>query len=80
MKFIEIQEDAKVFPGEYILHVPTNQVVLCGAFNRKDGCIRVLARGKMFSDAIANIKKINMNQKERKESRRKSRCKGSRGR
>ena len=36
MNFAEISEEAKVFPGEYLLHSPTNQVVLCGAFNRKE--------------------------------------------
>ena len=74
MNFIEIENDAKVFTGEYILHIPTNQVVLCGAFNRAEGAIRVLARGKMFTDSISNFKKINMSNKERKESARSGRC------
>ena len=34
MNFVDILEDTKVTPGEYILHTPTNQVVLCGAFSR----------------------------------------------
>lgn len=74
MKFSEIEENHKVYPGEYILHVPTNQVVLCGAFSREDGKIRVLARGKMFSDKIVNFKKINLSQKERSETKKKRRC------
>jgi N-acetylneuraminic acid mutarotase len=74
MKFIEITNTAKVFPGEYILHVPSNQVVLCGAFSREANNIRVLARGKMFSDKIDNFKKINMSREERTESKKTRRC------
>jgi hypothetical protein len=42
VKFKEITEEVKVLPGEYILHTPTNQVVLCGAFDRKNNKIRAL--------------------------------------
>ena len=78
MNFTEILDEHIVSPGEYILHTPSNQVVLCGAFNKKLNEIRVLANGKMFTDKIANFKKITMSNKERKEAR-KSRCKGCRG-
>ena len=74
MRFSEIEDSMKVYPGEYILHVPTNQVVLCGSFSRDTGSIRVLARGKMFSDKIVNFKKINLSQKERKESKKARGC------
>tara|TARA_B100000131_G_scaffold314743_2_gene352067 strand:+ start:888 stop:1130 length:243 start_codon:yes stop_codon:yes gene_type:complete len=79
MKFVEITEEIKVYPGEYILHVPTNQVVLCGSFNRRDDVIRVLARGKMFNDSISNFKKMQMTATQKKEMK-KSSCKGCRGR
>jgi hypothetical protein len=36
MKFIEIDAGTTVFPGEYILHVPTSEIVLVGAFNREE--------------------------------------------
>ena len=78
MNFVEILDEHVVSPGEYILHAPSNQVVLCGAFNKKLNEIRVLANGKMFTDKIGNFKKITMSNKERKEVR-KSRCKGCRG-
>jgi len=77
VNFTEISENTKVHPGEYILHVPSNQIVLCGAFNKKLNEIRVLANGKMFSDKVANFKKINLSTKERKEIKKK-RCKGCR--
>jgi len=75
MNFIEIPEDDKVTPGEYILHTPTNQVVLCGAFSRERGDIRVLARGKMFTDKIANFKKIYMTREEKRKQPRCRSCK-----
>ena len=78
MNFTEILDEHIVSPGEYILHVPSNQVVLCGAFNKKLNEIKVLANGKMFVDKINNFKKITMSSKERRENR-KSRCKGCRG-
>jgi hypothetical protein len=58
MEFQEITESDKAFPGEYILHEPTHQIVLCGSFNRASGKIRALARGKLFTDDIDNFKKI----------------------
>ena len=64
MTFVEISDDMKVSPGEYILHVPTQQVVLCGAFMRKKNQIKVLGSGKSFVDAISSFKKIQMNPKE----------------
>ena len=33
MKFDDINNDSKVHPGEYLLHEPTMEIVLCGAFN-----------------------------------------------
>lgn len=75
MKFTEIKKDMKVFPGEYILHKPTQQVVLCGSFNRGTNKIRVLARGKVFEDSIQNFQKII---KEPKDRTRRSKCGGCR--
>ena len=34
MELHEITEEIKAFPGEYIYHIPTKQIVLCGSFNR----------------------------------------------
>jgi len=66
MDLIEITTDLKASPGEYIFHEPTAQVVLCGAFNRHKDQIRVLARGKLFTDKIKNFKKIKLNKQERR--------------
>jgi hypothetical protein len=78
MKLIEITEDIKATPGEYIFHEPTRQVVLCGSFSRKQDQIRVLARGRLFVDKIANFKKIALSRQE-KAKRRASTCKGCSG-
>lgn len=75
MDFIEITEEMKTTPGEYIYHSPTKQIVLCGSFNRKDDLIRALGRGQLFADKIQNFKKIKANKKER-QANSASRCKG----
>jgi hypothetical protein len=75
MEFQEISEDLKVYPGEYILHQPSQQIVLVGAFKKKEGLIKVLSRGRLMEDKIENFKKIKLNHEERKETH-VSRCKG----
>jgi len=77
VKFIEIQEESKVYPGEYLLHAPTNQIVLVGAFNYKEDFIRCLNNGKLMTDTVKNFKKIQMSRKERTKSR--TGCKGCSG-
>ena len=66
MKFYEITEELKATPGEYIYHEPSNQIVLCGSFNRKNDIIRALAQGKMISDKIRNFKKIKLSKSEQR--------------
>ena len=78
MEFQEISDDLKVHPGEYILHKPSQQIVLCGAFKKKEGTIKVLANGRLMEDKIENFQKINLNSKERRKKVI-SRCKGCRG-
>lgn len=75
MEFIEITEDVKASPGEYIFHIPSKEIVLCGAFNRKNNIIRALGAGKLFSDKIENFQKIKINKTER-QSAKYTRCKG----
>ena len=75
MEFFKIKEGMVVHPGEYVLHKPTNNVVLCGAFKRDLGIIRGMAGMKLFEDKIENFRKIKLNKDEQME-RRVSRCKG----
>lgn len=78
VKFVDIKDDEKVFPGEYILHTPTNQIVLCGSFNRNENKIRVMIRGRVKEDIIENFQKIIMTSASRK-SMEYRRCKGCSG-
>ncbi len=74
MKFIEITENLKATPGEYIYHVPTKQIVMCGSFNRTQNRINALGVGKMVTDVIQNFKKIELSPEER--ARKNAGCKG----
>tara|TARA_R100001591_G_scaffold97814_1_gene103894 strand:+ start:5 stop:238 length:234 start_codon:yes stop_codon:yes gene_type:complete len=75
MKFEKIIEESKVYPGEYLLHEPSRQIVLCGAFNYDEDFIRCLLNGNLITDKVENFKKIVMSRKERKQNNSK-RCKG----
>jgi hypothetical protein len=64
VKFTDIDENVGVYPGEYILHSPSNAIVLVGAYNRESDFIRVFKDGKLFEDKVNSFKKIQMAQKE----------------
>jgi hypothetical protein len=75
VKFREIEDGDKVHPGEYLLHTPSNQIVICGAFLKDQNKIKVLAEGRLMTDSIDNFNKIVLNPNERKQ-RRVYKCKG----
>ena len=75
MEFEEINEESKVYPGEYLLHEPSREIVLCGAYIKNEGKIRAMRHGRLMEDRVENFKKIYMSSDERKE-RRSNRCKG----
>ena len=79
MKFEEIKEDSKVFPGEYLLHTPTSQIVMCGAFKRQEGRIKAIANGKLLEDPIKNFQKIYLTEEERKVRKPQRSCGGCKG-
>ena len=64
MEFYIITEDVAAFPGEYLFHVPTKQIVLCGSFNRRRDRVKALGRGKMITDSIKNFRKIKLSDEE----------------
>jgi hypothetical protein len=80
MEFYDISDDIKAHPGEYLLHTPSKQVVVCGAFNRKEGKIKALANGKLIEDKIHNFQKIKLNKEEQKTRTLKRGCGGCKGR
>jgi len=58
MKFYDIGESDMVVPGEFLLYVPKQAIVICGAY---DGTIiKALNDGKVFKDKVANFKKITL--------------------
>jgi hypothetical protein len=69
MELYEITEELKVSPGEYVMHMPTKSVVLCGSFTRLHNKIRALGQHGMFEDQIDNFKKIKLDDDERRERR-----------
>jgi len=76
MEFQTIEESTKVFPGEYLLHKPTSQIVVCGAFKKRHGTIKALANGKLLEDKIENFEKILLNNDERRSSIKRRGCGG----
>ncbi len=78
MKFEEITEDTVVYPGEYLLHLPSKQIVLCSAYRKNLGKIKALKQGRLMEDDVRAFKKISMSAAERKRQRRKS-CGGCKG-
>jgi hypothetical protein len=76
MKFIDISEDSKAFPGEYLFYEPKNMIVLCGAFNRENDFIRAFGEGRYLEDQIDKFKKIELDKVERKSLKKLSKCKG----
>jgi hypothetical protein len=75
MEFFDIHTNSKAHPGEYLLHIPSKKIVVCGAFKPKEGKIKALSNGRLFEDAIKNFQKIKLTREERK-SRSASRCGG----
>jgi len=76
MKFKEIQQDATVFPGEYLLHTPTQQIVMCGAFRRAQDRIKAMSNGKLMEDKIDNFQKIYLSEEEHKKKKARRSCGG----
>ena len=76
MKFQTIEEHSRVFPGEYLLHKPSQQIVMCGAFKKQDGTIKALANGKLMEDKIENFQKILLNREEQQNPPRRRSCGG----
>ena len=69
MEFFDITEESTAFPGEYIFHIPSEQIVMCGSFNRKNNEIKVMGAGRLFVDKIENFKKIRLNKHEQRRRR-----------
>ena len=80
MEFQIIEENSKIFPGEYLFHQPTNQIVMCGAYKKREGTIKALANGKLMEDKITNFHKILVTKEEQTSPLRRRSCGGCKGR
>ena len=69
MEFLDIAEETKVYPGEYLLHKPTSEIVMCGAYTKAEGVVRFLARGKLEEDKLENFQKLKLTKAEQKKRR-----------
>jgi len=76
MKFHDIGEDSNIEPGEYLLHVPSKTIVICGKYNGTS--VRALNGPRLFEDDVDNFKKITLSHRERKSTYVAS-CKGCGG-
>tara|TARA_B100001123_G_scaffold74689_1_gene84127 strand:+ start:20837 stop:21076 length:240 start_codon:yes stop_codon:yes gene_type:complete len=75
MEFYDINKDAKVYPGEYLLYTPKNTIVVCGAYLSDAQKIKALSDGRLIEDSVQNFRKIRLNKEDRRKSRQ-TRCKG----
>tara|TARA_R110000824_G_scaffold92217_4_gene223873 strand:+ start:6902 stop:7144 length:243 start_codon:yes stop_codon:yes gene_type:complete len=80
MELYNIEDGLKAHPGEYLFHIPSRQMVVCGAFKPHDGVIKALANGRLIEDKIHNFQKVKLSAKERKKSLSKRPCGGCRKR
>ena len=69
MELINIGENANVYPGEYLLHLPSRQIVVGGAFLKSENKIKVLKNGQLLTDSISNFQKIRLSKKEKREKK-----------
>ena len=51
MNFYPIEKDTMVYPGEYLLHVPSQEIILCGAYKKGMGIIKGMAHGRLMEAA-----------------------------
>jgi hypothetical protein len=74
MDYIDIKEGAKVFPGEYLFHKPSRDIVICGSYDPKNDVLKALHRGRLIQDGIDNFQKIKLSREEQKAKRTKRSC------
>ena len=76
MEYIDIKEGSKVFPGEYLYHKPSKDIVICGSYDSKNDVLKALYRGRLIRDEIKNFQKIKLSKEEKKAKRSRKACGG----
>ena len=75
MEFVEIQHLGQVFPGEYLYHQPTQEMVLCGRLDFDKKTIKARRNNGMFVAPMAEFRKINLSPADVR-AQKATRCKG----
>ena len=55
MKFYDITDEDYPHPGEYLLYIPSQTIVMCGAFTGTR--VKVMHNGRVLEDKVENFKK-----------------------
>ena len=74
MEYTDIKEGSKVFPGEYLYHIPSKDIVICGSYDSENDVLKALYRGRLIRDNIKNFQKIKLSKEEQKNKRTKRAC------
>jgi hypothetical protein len=74
VEYTDIKEGSKVFPGEYLYHKPSKDIVVCGSYDSKNDVLKALYRGKLIKDTINNFQKIKLSKEEQRVKRTKRTC------
>ena len=72
MEFVDIKNGDKVFPGEYLYHKPSKDIVICGGIN--NNIVKAIYKGKIINDDVSKFKKIKLSRQEEKARRREKSC------
>ena len=76
MEYVDIKEGSKVFPGEYLFHKPSKDIVICGSYDSKNDVLKALYRGRLIKDEIKNFQKIKLSREEQRAKRSQRSCGG----
>ena len=76
MEYIDIKKGSRVFPGEYLYHKPSKDIVVCGSYDSKNDVLKALYRGRLIKDEIKNFQKIKLSREEQRAKRSQRSCSG----
>tara|TARA_R100000234_G_C4913648_1_gene141015 strand:- start:39 stop:281 length:243 start_codon:yes stop_codon:yes gene_type:complete len=74
--YIDIKNGDKVFPGEYLFHKPSKDIVVCGSYDPQNDVLKALYRGRLIKDGIKNFQKIKLSSQEKRQKTIKRKCGG----
>tara|TARA_R100001079_G_C4389526_1_gene126625 strand:- start:336 stop:614 length:279 start_codon:yes stop_codon:yes gene_type:complete len=75
MEYVKIGPQTKIYPGLYLYHHPTQQIVLCSSYFEDKKIIKAMANGHFIEDKIKNFRSIQADKTKRRAfPPRKKRC------